>query len=134
MQRDQRVLEAGHGVGPAPADLRSHQLGGGAGQRVVGVVGDDRPRRVVVADALVPGAVQPGEGVQGGLDLPDRAAAIAALREAVRFRPNFAGAFVDLGRLLLESGDREAARQALETAALLDPDDRRTKTLLEQSP
>jgi hypothetical protein len=72
VQGDQRPGQVAGRVDLAPADLGADQLGGGPGERVVGLVRDGRPVRVVAPGAHVPGAVQPGEGVLRGLDVPDR--------------------------------------------------------------
>jgi len=72
VEGDQRVLQVRHGLDGAVADLHPDQLGGGAGQRVVGLVGNGWPARMVAPGALVPDPVQPGEVVQRRLDPLDR--------------------------------------------------------------
>lgn len=51
----------------------------------------------------------------------DRAAAIDAMRTAIRLAPDFAAAHNNLGNLLSEAGDFSNARQAFQTAIRLNP-------------
>src|SRR3984885_4433054 len=73
VEGDQGGFQVGHGLDLALADLRADQLGGGAGQPVIGLAGNGGPVRMVAAGPGVPGLVQLRELVQRGLDPLDGA-------------------------------------------------------------
>jgi tetratricopeptide (TPR) repeat protein len=62
----------------------------------------------------------------------DRAGAIAAFRTVVRTRPYLADAHQNLGALLAASGQKPEALKYLKQALELNPDDLKTKRLLEE--
>jgi Flp pilus assembly protein TadD len=64
--------------------------------------------------------------------LGDRDGAIGAFRAAVRCKPDYADAQVNLGDLLIQSGQGVEALAHLRDAAQLEPRDPRAKKLLGQ--
>lgn len=63
----------------------------------------------------------------------DPAGAKTAFEAAVRYRPAFAAAHRALGELHLNAGNPAAARASLETADKLEPDNARTRELLQKA-
>ena len=79
-------------------------------------------------DAPTPIAVAPATAEQWlarALQLEDRdpVAAIDAYRRSLRLRPACTEAWINLGRMFAESGDRDAARDCFSNALDLDPSD-----------
>lgn len=62
----------------------------------------------------------------------DRSIAMDVIRLNVAANPDSPLAHTDLGRVLLESGDKTQARASFERALALDPDNRRARELLDQ--
>jgi len=80
------------------------------------------------ADAPVPVAVAPATAEQWlsrALQLEERdpVAAIDAYRRSLRLRPECTEAWINLGRIFAESGDRPAAHDCFYSALELDPSD-----------
>ncbi|HET9621937.1 MAG TPA: tetratricopeptide repeat protein [Kofleriaceae bacterium] len=80
------------------------------------------------ADAPTPIAVAPATAEQWlarALQLEDRdpVAAIDAYRRSLRLRPSCTEAWINLGRMFAESGDRDAARDCFQHALDLDASD-----------
>ena len=63
-----------------------------------------------------------------------RPEAIRSLREALRLRPDFPMARLDLGIALFQDGDLEGARRELEEAVRLEPGNEKARDYLAKLP
>ena len=79
-------------------------------------------------ESPAPAAVPPAtadQWIQRAMQLEDHdpVAAIDAYRRALRLRPDYTEAWINLGRLFAESGDADAAQDCFRSAIELDPAD-----------
>jgi tetratricopeptide (TPR) repeat protein len=146
LERIARALPTGTSIAELVVEARGGRVyvhgrdrsddAGSSGQLVLPLeprAADDAPRGELrelprPPDSPVPVAVPPAtadQWVQRALACEDRdpPAAIDAYRRALRLRPDYTEAWINLGRLFAEAGDAPAARDCFDSALQLDPED-----------